>query len=433
MLLAIEFDEEVEYQTAIRSVEVAGGFVGQEDRWLGHEGTGEGDALLLSAAQLNGIVGRAVEQTDLIEKLTGAWHAVARLPGQLMREQYVFFCCKRGDELVALEHKADFGPAHARHVVFRKVGDVHAVQEDAARRWRVQTGEKAQQSALAATGGTHDGDEFSMRNCEADPLKNLYQVRSGLNFAGDRVDFDGKRIRHEYLLFSILTVVTRFSFFFLIFVSTLVLGGCAQKSAEPEVKMEVPAPMAALPPEDLRPVVLCFGDSITAGLGLEAGKTYPDVLQGLLDDKGYKYRVVNSGISGDTTQAGMDRLPDALRYSPKVTILELGGNDGLRGIPVHRTRDTLTQIAGRFEAKGSKILLLGITLPRNYGPDYIHEFEAMYKGLATNHRYALMPFVLEGVWDFPGAMQADKIHPTTAGAAMVAKNVFRYLEPLLER
>ncbi len=205
------------------------------------------------------------------------------------------------------------------------------------------------------------------------------------------------------------------------------------ESAESTDKLDLPVPMAALPPPDTRKVVLCFGDSITAGFGLEAGKTYPDYLQKIIDTKGYKYRVINSGISGDTTQGGLDRMADAVRLAPKVTLLELGGNDGLRGIPVHRTRDSLTQIAGRFEAKGSKILLLGITLPLNYGPDYIRDFEFMFKGLATNHHYAFMPFILDGVWNLPGAMQADNIHPTSVGAEIVAKNVFKHLEPLLER
>ncbi len=191
--------------------------------------------------------------------------------------------------------------------------------------------------------------------------------------------------------------------------------------------------MAAAPPADDRPAIVCFGDSITAGFGLNAGSTYPDELQKILDSKGYKYRVVNLGISGDTTQSGLDRLGEAVKLSPKIAILELGGNDGLRGLETRRTRDNLTQIAGRFEARGAKILLLGITLPRNYGLEYIQEFDTMYTMLAKNHNYPLMPFILEGVWDKPGAMQADKIHPTALGASMVAKNVFKYLEPLLER
>ena len=213
----------------------------------------------------------------------------------------------------------------------------------------------------------------------------------------------------------------------------VVLSSCAQKNVEPEVKVDIPVPMAATPPPDLRPVVLCYGDSITAGFGIEAGQTYPDVLQKILDEKGYKYRVVNAGLSGDTTQAGVDRLKDAIQLAPKVTLLELGGNDGLRGIAISRTRDNLTQIGVRLEGKGSKILLLGITLPRNYGQDYVNEFEAMYKALAKGRNYPFMPFVLEGVYGQKGMMQADGIHPTALGAAKVANNVFKYLQPLLSK
>ena len=213
----------------------------------------------------------------------------------------------------------------------------------------------------------------------------------------------------------------------------LSLVGCAQKDAEPNVKIDIPKPTVAAPPKDTRPVVLCFGDSITAGFGIEAGQTYPDVLQKILDEKGYKYQVVNAGISGETTSGGIDRLNDALRFEPKVTLLELGGNDGLRGISLTKSRDNLVQISRRLEAKGSKILLLGITLPRNYGPEYIRNFEGMYKGLASNFKYPLMPFVLEGVYNQKGMMQDDGIHPTAKGAAAVANNVFKYLQPLLSK
>ena len=213
----------------------------------------------------------------------------------------------------------------------------------------------------------------------------------------------------------------------------LALGGCAQKSAEPEAKMDIPKPTVAAPPKDTRPVVLCFGDSITAGFGIEAGQTYPDVLQKILDEKGYKYQVVNAGISGDTTSGGVDRLNDAIKLDPKVTLLELGGNDGLRGIALAKSRDNLMQISRRLESKGSKILVLGITLPRNYGPEYIRDFEGMYKALAANSKYPFMPFVLEGVYNQAGMMQPDGIHPTVKGAAAVANNVFKYLQPLLSK
>ncbi len=216
-------------------------------------------------------------------------------------------------------------------------------------------------------------------------------------------------------------------------VLTLVLAGCAQKSAEPEAKADIPKPAPPAPPADTRPVILCFGDSITAGFGIESGKTYPDVMQKLLDAKGYKYRVDNSGISGDTTEAAMDRLGAALRLNPTIAILELGGNDGLRGVPLENTRDNLMQITSRLQAKGTKVLLLGITLPRNYGPEYIGKFEGTYKMIATEKKLPFMPFVLQGVYGQPGMMQPDGIHPTAAGAAKMAENVMKYLEPLLSK
>jgi acyl-CoA thioesterase-1 len=255
----------------------------------------------------------------------------------------------------------------------------------------------------------------------------------GIDFTGDLIYFDCNWIRHAGVVLLILTVVRLVSFFSITLLVTLALTGCAQKSAEPEAKVDIPMPTAATPPADTRPVVLCYGDSITAGYGLEAGKTYPDVLQKLLDEKGYKYHVVNAGISGDTTQSGLDRLTDALSHDPKITLLELGGNDGLRGIAVSATRDNLVQIAGRLQRKGSKVVLLGITLPRNYGPDYIRSFEEAYKMLATEKKYPFMPFVLQGVYGQPGMMQPDGIHPTAAGAAVVAANVLKYLEPLLTK
>ena len=260
-------------------------------------------------------------------------------------------------------------------------------------------------------------------------------MSSRIDLTADIVNMDrggvGRRIRHSVLLFPILSVVRQFPFFLFVCLTVFGLSGCSQK-AEQEAKVEAP-PAIPLPPKDTRPTIVCFGDSITAGYGIEAGKSYPDHLQKILDAKGYKFRVVNAGISGDTTSGGMDRLNDALGFEPKVTLLELGGNDGLRGIPVTSSRDALTQIAARLEAKGSKVLLLGITLPRNYGPDYIHEFESMYQTLAKSHNYPFMPFVLEGAYGKPGMMQQDGIHPTAAGAAIVAQNVFRYLEPLLKQ
>jgi acyl-CoA thioesterase I len=189
-----------------------------------------------------------------------------------------------------------------------------------------------------------------------------------------------------------------------------------------------PAPAAA---PDNRPVIVAFGDSLTAGLGLASGSTYPDFLQQELNRQGYKYRVENMGISGDTTSGGVDRISAALALQPRIVILELGANDGLRGLPLETTRSNLAEMIDAFQGAGAKVLLCGMTLPRNYGPDYIHGFEQIFATLAREKRVVLIPFFLDGVATTPALMQGDGLHPNTAGARKVSETVTKYLKPLL--
>ena len=189
-----------------------------------------------------------------------------------------------------------------------------------------------------------------------------------------------------------------------------------------------PAPLQGA---DTRPVIVAFGDSLTAGYGLAPGESFPDGLQKLLDQRGLRYRGVNQGISGDTTSGGEARVKQALQLKPAVVIVELGANDGLRGLPLTATRANLAAIIDEFRKSGAKVLLAGITLPRNYGPDYIQGFEKIYRDLAREKRVALIPFLLEGVATNPKLMQADALHPTAEGARRVAATVLRYLQPLL--
>lgn len=184
---------------------------------------------------------------------------------------------------------------------------------------------------------------------------------------------------------------------------------------------------------DTRPVIVAFGDSLTAGYGLDPGLSYPDFLQKLLDAQGYRYRVVNLGISGDTTSGGVSRLSSALALKPRIVILALGANDGLRGLPLSATRANLDRMIAEFRNHGAAVLLAGITLPRNYGPDYIKTFDAIYPDLAKKYKIPLMPFLLEGVATDARLMQPDRLHPTSEGTKKVAEAVFRYLRPLLRR
>ena len=212
------------------------------------------------------------------------------------------------------------------------------------------------------------------------------------------------------------------------------LCGCAQTSRR-ETPTETPRSetvKTAKAAQDSRAVIVAFGDSLTAGFGVNPGLSFPDFLQQELDRKGYKYRVVNQGISGDTTDGGAARVESAITLKPHVVILELGANDGLRGLPVSATRANLAQMIDAFQGAGAKVLLCGMTLPRNYGPAYIKSFESIFRDLAREKKTALVPFLLEGVATERDLMQGDALHPTAKGNAKVAQNVLRYLEPLLK-
>ena len=181
------------------------------------------------------------------------------------------------------------------------------------------------------------------------------------------------------------------------------------------------------------PIVVCFGDSITAGYGVEPGHSYPDYLQGDLDARGYHYRVVSQGVSGSTSKDGVDRLDGVVALHPKVVIVEFGGNDGLRGLPNTATRANLDTMVRTLIKSGSKVVLAGITLPPNYGPDYIRQFNAIYQEVAAKYHVTLLPMLYAGVYTIPGAIQEDGIHPTAKGAQLIAEHLLPLLLPLLDK
>jgi len=208
-------------------------------------------------------------------------------------------------------------------------------------------------------------------------------------------------------------------------------GERSEKVSEPPAALPAPAPRAP-EPADTRPVIAAFGDSISAGFGVDPGQSYPDDLQRLIDAAGYKYHVVNMGVSGDTTTDGVERLPSVLALKPSIVILEFGGNDGLRGQPVAAAKQNLAQMIEALRTAGASVLLAGMTLPRNYGPDYIRPFEQMYVDLAKQYSIPRIPFILEGVGGVASLTQPDGIHPTAEGARIVAQNAMKYLLPLLK-
>lgn len=172
---------------------------------------------------------------------------------------------------------------------------------------------------------------------------------------------------------------------------------------------------------------------MTAGHGVESSHAYPAYLQQLLNSRGYSYRIVNTGIDGNTTKDGVDRLKDVLAQHPQIVVVEFGGNDGLRGLPLSSTRQNMDQIVSTLLNAKIKVVLAGITLPPNYGPDYIQQFNGIYSDLARKYRVPLLPFLLKGVYGTPGSMQEDGIHATAKGNQQVAENVFQLIRPLLKK
>jgi acyl-CoA thioesterase-1 len=179
--------------------------------------------------------------------------------------------------------------------------------------------------------------------------------------------------------------------------------------------------------------LVCYGDSITAGHGLSSGQSFPDALQRQLDAQGYHYKVINQGTSGATTKDAVVALPTIVRLHPEIVIVEFGGNDGLRGLPLEQTRRNLEQVLSTLETAHIKILLAGITLPPNYGPDYIQSFDKVFKTLAAQHHMAFVPMIYKGLINVPGTIQQDGIHPTAKGSDIIARTLIPALKPLLRR
>src|SRR5258708_5290764 len=181
------------------------------------------------------------------------------------------------------------------------------------------------------------------------------------------------------------------------------------------------------------PVILVFGDSISAGYGLaRVEQGWVELLKTRLKEQGYGYQVVNASVSGETTAGGLARLPRALElHHPSIVILELGGNDGLRALPIAQMRANLTQMVTLSGAAGAKVLLLGMRMPPNYGPQYTEQFAMVFSDLAREKKVALVPFLLTDIALTSTLLQGDDIHPNALGQPVLLENVWPQLKPLL--
>lgn len=180
--------------------------------------------------------------------------------------------------------------------------------------------------------------------------------------------------------------------------------------------------------------IVVFGDSLSAGYGLEPDQGWVTLLKDRIERKGFNHRVINASISGDTSAGGLARIDDTLaQHQPTVLVLELGANDGLRGLSLQAMQDNLNSIIEQAKAAGAKVLLVGMQMPPNYGPRYTERFAAIYTELAREHRLPNPPFLLERVALEPSLMQADNLHPNAQGQPLLLETIWPALKPLLEK
>jgi len=211
-------------------------------------------------------------------------------------------------------------------------------------------------------------------------------------------------------------------------------AGCdARRDADGSTVRQARDTILATPPPDARPVLLCFGTSLTAGAGLAPDEAFPALLQHKVDSAGLGFRVVNAGVSGETVAAGLRRIDWLLQQPIGVLLLELGANDALRGQDLAEAKRNLQEIIDRTRSRhpGVRVVVAGMEAPPNLGRPYTREFRDLFRDLARENRAVLIPFLLEGVAGQAELNQADGIHPTAAGARIVADRVWKTLEPVL--
>jgi acyl-CoA thioesterase-1 len=410
----VEVEEHVDDGAAGFVVEVAGGFVGEEDFRAVHEGAGQGDALLLAAGKLVRVVVDAIGKADAGEVLAGLLLRVADA-AEFERHEDVFQRGERGEELEALENEPGGGVAQGGEGVFVESVEILSVEEHVAGGGTVEAGAESEQRGLAAARGADDGAVGPGGEVEVDVGKHGQRVPGGgVSFAESAHGEDGR----EALAFGgggfrgLLGVHMRGSLY------VLLLG----------------AVVAAAAPTGEPGRIVILGDSITAGYNLAPEEAYPALLQEKIKAAGLNYEVINAGQSGDTTAGGLRRIDWVLEEgAPEVMVIALGGNDGLRGLPVAQVGENLAAIAAKARAVNPavRIVIAGMQMPGSMGADYAESFAAVFGEVAREQDAVLLPFLLEGVAGDPDLNQPDRIHPTAQGQRRIAETVWGTLERLL--
>ncbi|MEO8072462.1 MAG: arylesterase [Acidobacteriota bacterium] len=231
-----------------------------------------------------------------------------------------------------------------------------------------------------------------------------------------------------------MTKLIRFSAVLSFIISAIIFSACGVSTAEQQVKENMAKPRPSIQLTSDKPKIVAFGDSLTAGFGLEEKESYPYLLQKKLETDGYNYEVVNAGVSGETSLGGLERIDWVLEQNNvKILVLELGANDLLRGLPVAKMKENLSTIIKKAKAKSIKVLLCGMLAPPTMGAQYQREYVNAFPDLASEYKVDFLPFLLENVALNKELNQGDGIHPNAKGEVIMTDNIYKALKPMLAK
>jgi len=408
--LPVHFEHQVDDGLPGARVQASGRLVGEQDSRPDHERAGQGDALLFAPRKRARRVGQPLAKADALQQLPrqllGLPPGGAPLRRDLQGQRDIFEGGQMRQQLERLEDESDAFGAQARPGVLVHVSELLAEQTDRTRTGNVQAGEKTQQGRFAGPGRTCD------RERAAGPDHQVDLIEDRQTAVGIRDDLAQVRCRNG--VGRLLTGLRMHLGLFAL---------CVTIAAFPAAAPASPAPAQ---------IILVVGDSLSAEYGLPRDAGWVHRLSQRIDSTYGEYSVVNASISGDTTQGGLARLPHLLAQNrPKLVILELGANDGLRGLDLEQMQTNLQAMIDQCRHGGARVVLVGIRIPPNYGRDYTDRFAQVYGRLAKSNRLAFVPFLLAGFADRLDLFQADRIHPTEQAQERMLDNVWRSLQPLL--
>lgn len=426
---AIEVEEQVRNRTPRFPIQVSRGLVGEEQTGSRGEGSGDTDPLLFTAGKLSGIMVDALGEPHTREQVTrsrlGRFRRRRPVCGQQFQwNQDVLERGERRHELEILEYETDaFRPQRSTSIFVEPI-ERNAVETHAPLAGAIESGKQAEQRGLPAAGRAQHGHDLAGSDVE------IHVVEHGEGEAPSRAVIALGEISGDDHWMRTVRAIGRYPLramgasALLAFVALLACGA-------PEEPTAPSAPSAQ--PRSETPVVLFLGDSLTAGYGLTAEEAFPALIQERIDAAGLDFRVVNAGVSGDTSAGGRRRIEWLLRQPAAVLVVALGGNDMLRGLDLQALRENLDAIvsAARAAHPDIDVVVAGMRAPRNLGRAYAEGFDSTFPTVAEDHGAVLVPFLLEGVATVASLNQVDGIHPTARGHAMIADTLWSTLEKIL--